>query len=220
MTSNMKTISKIHYITQSKTEDTILSEVKSVLEAGINWVQLRIKDESLDYLAIAKQVKIVTDKHNATLIINDRVDICMQIDACGVHVGLTDTPIIEVRKVLGDYKIIGGTANTFADAKNVEFFGADYIGLGPFKHTNTKKVLSPVLGLKTYKEIIPKEEPYGWQFLLFNIPIIAIGGLELKDIHQLKEQTGIHGVALSGLIYNSDDKKKLVTEIKTILKDA
>ena len=215
-----RNISKLQYITQSKTEDTILSEVTSVLESGIEWVQLRIKDQTLDYLSIAKKVKQLTDKHNATLIINDRVDICKEIDADGVHVGLEDMPIKEVRAILGENKIIGGTANTFADAKNVELFGADYIGLGPFRETKTKKKLSPILGLKTYKEIIPKEEPYGWQFLLFNIPIIAIGGLRLNDIKNLKVQTGIYGVALSGLIYKSDDKTKLVTEIKKCMQEA
>jgi len=210
-------INKLQYITQSKTEDTILSEVESVLKAGVEWVQLRIKDEKLNYLAIAKQVKQLTDQYKSTLIINDNIDICKQIDACGVHVGLTDTPIEKVRKQLGTNKIIGGTANTLADAKNVELFGADYIGLGPFKHTNTKKVLSPILGLEGYKNIIPKTEPYGWQTLLFNIPIVAIGGLEVNDIKELKQHTGIHGVALSGLIYNSKNKKELITEINTIL---
>ena len=211
------TIKKIQYITQAKTENLILSEVKSVLDAGVDWVQLRIKDESLDYFAIAKQVKTLTDKYGATLIINDRVDVAKQVDAHGVHVGLEDMPIKKVRDILGDSKIIGGTANTFADAKNVELFGADYIGLGPFRETKTKKKLSPILGLKTYQEIIPKEELYGWQFLLFNIPIIAIGGLQVKDIKQLKQTTGIHGVALSGLIYNAEDKKGLVKKLKEIL---
>jgi len=210
-------ISKLHYITQSRTEETILSEVKAVLEAGVTWVQLRIKDETLDYLSIAKQVKAITDSYNATLIINDKVEIAKKINAHGVHVGLTDMPIQQVREIVGQNKIIGGTANTLADAKNIELFGADYIGLGPFKHTTTKKVLSPILGLEGYKNIIPKIEPYGWQTLLFNIPIVAIGGLEIEDIKELKEQTGIYGVALSGLIYNSKNKSELISQLNQIL---
>jgi thiamine-phosphate pyrophosphorylase len=210
-------IKKIQYITQAQTEETILLEVKEVLESGIEWVQLRIKDETLDYFLIAKKVKELTDSFNATLIINDKVDIAKQIDAHGVHIGLTDMSISEARELLGEGKIIGGTANTFADAKNVELFGADYIGLGPYKVTKTKQNLSPVLGLKTYEEIIPKKEPYGWQFLLFNIPIIAIGGIEVEDVKLLKEKTGVYGVALSGLIYNTDDKKTLISELKQIL---
>ena len=210
-------IKKIQYITQAQTEETILLEVKEVLESGIEWVQLRIKDKTLDYFSIAKKVKDLTDSFNATLIINDKVEIAKQIDAHGVHVGLTDMSISEARQLLGEGKIIGGTANTFADAKNVELFGADYIGLGPYKVTKTKQNLSPVLGLKTYEEIIPKTEPYGWKLLMFNIPIIAIGGIEVEDVKLLKEKTGVHGVALSGLIYNTDDKKGLISELKQIL---
>jgi len=216
----MKLISKIQYITQSKTEKAILSEVKEALEAGVNWIQLRIKDEALNYLSIAQKVKEITDSFKAVLILNDKVELVNIVGAHGVHVGLEDMPIQEVRKIIGENKIIGGTANTLADAKNVELFGADYIGLGPFKTTKTKKVLSPILGLEGYKNIIPKTETYGWQTLLFNIPIIAIGGLEVNDINELKTQTGIHGIALSGLIYNSKSRKELVTEIKNILHDA
>ena len=210
-------INTLQYITQSNSEESILSEVKTVLEAGITWVQLRIKEESLDYLRIAKQVKILTDKAESVLIINDRVDIAIEIDADGVHVGLADMPIQEVRTLIGIGKIIGGTANTVVDAKNAELFGADYIGLGPFKHTTTKKVLSPVLGIEGYKNSIPKTEPYGWQLATFNIPILAIGGLGIDDILLLKKETGIHGVALSGLIYNSENKLNLIKELKEIL---
>jgi thiamine-phosphate pyrophosphorylase len=213
----MKNISKIQYITQSKTEASILAEVKEVLEAGIDWVQLRVKDESLDYLSIAKKVQVLTKEFKATFIINDRVDIAKEINADGVHVGLEDMPITEAREVLGKDKIIGGTANTFADAKNIELFDGDYIGLGPFRETKTKKKLSPVLGLKSYAEIVPKKEPYGWQFLVFNIPILAIGGIEVEDVKQLQEKTGVHGVALSGLIYKSNNKKELIEELKNIL---
>lgn len=210
-------INKLQYITQSNSEESILSEVKTVLEAGVKWVQLRIKNESLDYLEIAKKVKVLTDNAESVLIINDRVDIAKEINAHGVHVGLTDMPIQEVRRILGDDKIIGGTANTLVDAKNVELFGADYIGLGPFKHTTTKKVLSPVLGMEGYKNIIPKKEDYGWQLATFNIPIIAIGGLEVEDIKRLKNETGIYGIALSGLIYNSKIKQELISQLYKIL---
>jgi thiamine-phosphate pyrophosphorylase len=213
----MKNISKIQYITQSKTEETILAEVKDVLDSGVDWVQLRINDESLDYLTIAKKVKELTDLENVTLIINDNVEIAKQIDADGVHIELTDIPIQEIREFIGWHKIIGGTANTFADAKNVELFGADYIALGPYRGATTKKELSPELGINTYENIIPKSEEYGWQMLIFNIPIVAIGGIEVEDVKELKEKTGVHGVALSGLINNSENKMKLIKELKDIL---
>ncbi len=212
----MKTISKIQYITQSKTAQSILDEVNAVLEAGIDWVQLRIKNEDLDVMSIAKQVKQLTDKYDTTLIINDRINIAQTVNADGVHLGLTDQPINEARHILGNDKIIGGTANTSADAKNVELLGADYIGLGPFRETKTKAKLSPILGLKGYQSIIPKINKYGWDILNFNIPIIAIGGLRVDDIKLLKQETGVYGVALSSLIYQSTNKKELVEELKGV----
>ena len=217
MIYKMKAISNIQYITRSKTEISILDEVKTVLKSGINWVQLRVKDDSLDILSIAQQVKRLTDEHQATLIINDRVALAKQINADGVHVGLNDMPIDEVRKILGDHKIIGGTANTLADAKNVELLGGDYVGLGPYRHTTTKQKLSPILGIDGFKSIIPKKDTYGWDILNFNIPIIAIGGLQLDDIKLLKQQTGIYGIALSGLIYRSINRKNLVKKIRYLV---
>ncbi len=213
----MKAISKIQYITQSKTENEIIDEVKSVLATGIDWVQLRIKNDLVDVLSIAQQIKQLTNQYKATLIINDRVELAKQVNANGVHLGLTDMPINKAREVLGKEKIIGGTANTLADAKNVELLGADYIGLGPYKHTTTKQKLSPILGIDGFKSIVPKSQTYGWDILNFNIPIIAIGGLQTEDIKLLKQQTAIYGVALSGLIYNSNQKKQLVDDIKKIL---
>ena len=212
----MKTISKIQYITQSKTAQSILDEVNAVLEAGVDWVQLRIKNDDLDVMSIAKQVKQLTDKYDATLIINDRINIAQTVNADGVHLGLTDQPINKARHILGNDKIIGGTANTSADAKNVELLGADYIGLGPFRETKTKAKLSPILGLKGYQSIIPKINKYGWDILNFNIPIIAIGGLRVDDIKLLKQETGVYGVALSSLIYQSTNKKELVEELKGV----
>ncbi len=213
----MKTIQKLQYITQAKTPELILKEVNEVLDAGVLWLQLRIKDKSIDYLKIAEVVQKITQQYKATLIINDRVDVAKQINADGVHLGLTDTPIPEARIILGENKIIGGTANTLADAKNVELFKADYIGLGPYQHTTTKSNLSPVLGLKGYQDIIPKTKTYGWDILSFNIPIIAIGGLQLNDIDLLKSQTGIFGIAVSSLIYNAKHKKSVVQKILQLL---
>ncbi|HIP36269.1 MAG TPA: thiamine phosphate synthase [Crocinitomix sp.] len=212
-------ISKIQYITQSKTEYSILEEVEQVLQAGIDWIQLRVKNENIDFLSVARKVKTLTKKYNATLIINDNIEIVQKVNAQGVHLGLTDTPIIEARTILGQHKIIGGTANTLADAKNVELFGANYIGLGPFRDTKTKQNLSPILGLKGYQNIIPKIKPYGWNILSFNIPIIAIGGLRIEDINQLVNQTGIYGVALSSLIYNASNKSEIVTILKQMLSE-
>jgi len=204
----MKSIANIQYITQAQTAKDILLEVKEVLDAGIDWVQLRIKNEELYFLNIALEIKKLTLEYGATFILNDKVALVNVVEADGVHVGLSDMPILEVRNIIGSNKIIGGTANTLVDAMKIEQLGADYIGLGPYTYTKTKKVLSPVLGLEGYQEIVPQ----------IKLPIVAIGGLEIEDIKLLKQNTPIHGVALSGLIYRSENKKEVLNELKNVLK--
>ena len=199
-------IGRLQYITNGASESEILNEVREVIDAGGDWIQLRIKDETLPFIEIAKRVKqLCADK--ATLIINDKVEIAREIDADGVHVGLDDMPVNEVREILGKEKIIGGTCNTVKDCEDRVRSGVDYIGLGPYKLTKTKKKLSPVLGLNGYQEIIPDEKQLG-------IPVVAIGGIELTDIAPLVQQTGLHGIAVSGLISRSADKKGLIDRIK------
>lgn len=214
----MKIISQIQYINQTQTKNEILEEVELALKAGVDWVQLRMKNPDLEEVKIAEEVKKLCADHQAAFIINDKVDLAKLVDADGVHLGLTDMPIPQAREVLGTDKIIGATANTLADVKNGELFGADYIGLGPYRFTSTKKNLSPVLGLEGYQQILPKKEPYGWEYLSVNVPVVAIGGIEVEDIKLLKNETAIHGVALSGLIYKSTHKTELINELKHILK--
>ncbi|MBN4072673.1 thiamine phosphate synthase [Crocinitomix catalasitica] len=209
----MKTISKIHYITNGNSQNEILSEVDTVLKAGIDWIQLRMKDESLDHKAIAKEVK-ERCQDKSILIINDRVELAKEIEADGVHLGKEDMSINEARKILGDKKIIGGTANTIADCKNLELAGVDYIGMGPFAFTETKKELEPIIGLEGFQNLFPKEEEYGWVITSINCPILAIGGITGKDIGKIMNTTSIHGVAVSGMIYQADDKGFIVNEIK------
>ena len=160
---------------------------------------MRVKDKSFsEYLAIAKEVKLICDKFKTTLIINDNVEICNSINAHGVHLGKNDLSIIEARKILGNEKIIGGTANTLEDIIQLQKDGVDYIGFGPYKFTNTKKNLSKILGIEGYSQI-PK-------ILNSQIPIIAIGGIQLKDTKQLMN-TGIYGIAVSSAINLSTEKK-------------
>jgi thiamine-phosphate pyrophosphorylase len=204
-------ISKLQYITNGDSETSILNEVKAAVDAKIDWVQLRIKDPNLDFLSIAEKVKKIC-KNKAVLIINDDIEIALTIDADGVHLGLDDTPIQQARKMLGRYKIIGGTANTLTDCLNRQADGADYIGLGPYRNTTTKSKLSPILGLNGYETILPLDN--GEIYL----PVVAIGGILVEDIDELMQKTRVHGIAVSGLIKNATDKKKLVGQIHKKLK--
>jgi thiamine-phosphate pyrophosphorylase len=135
------------------------------------------------------------------------VYLAQQLAADGVHLGLSDMKIEEARSLLGKTKIIGGTANTFEDVLQRFQEGCDYIGLGPFQFTETKAVLSPTLGISGYENIINKMKTQN-----IETPVYAIGGIQLEDIDELMK-TGIHGIALSGLLTQSRNQKKLITQL-------
>lgn len=205
-------IAKLHFITQETAACNHLQAIEAACAAGVDWVQLRIKDKPKeDVLSIARDAKAICDKYGAKLIVNDYPEIAKEVDAYGVHVGKEDMPLREVRKIVGD-KIIGASANTLEDLLNHEKNGADYIGLGPFRFTSTKKKLSPVLGIEGYKNIVKEYHGRG-----YSTPLVAIGGIEEADISALME-TGIHGVAISSAIINSEKIKDTVQQINTILK--
>lgn len=205
-------ISALHYISQETYDKSHTENIKEACEAGIDWVQLRVKDKPLDEIEeIAFEAKSICKKFGARLIINDYVEIAKAIKANGVHLGQTDMDPLEAREILGDRPYIGGTANTWDDIVNLHNAKVDYIGLGPFKFTETKENLSPVLGIKGYSNILNN-------MIISEIdtPIIAIGGITLEDIFDI-QMTGCHGIAVASLINDSMDKKEVVEEIKTLL---
>lgn len=207
--SHLKKIASLHYITQ---DTPLFSHPQLALracEAGINWIQLRIKDkQEAEVLNIALEVKQICDKHRVTLIINDYVHIAKTINAHGVHLGKTDTDIAQARETLGNDFIIGGTANTLDDVRLLAAKEADYIGLGPYQFTTTKKDLSPVLGLDGYTKIITECKRNN-----IDIPIIAIGGITTKDLNKLYS-CGVHGIAVSSAITFSDDISTTIHQLK------
>jgi thiamine-phosphate pyrophosphorylase len=208
----MMKISKLQYITQSETAEEIRAEVHAVVNNGIDWVQLRMKDDNLDHESIAKDVKLIC-ANKATFIINDRVELAKKVDADGVHLGLNDMSIEQARSILGPDKIIGGTANTMVDCKNAELSGTDYIGMGPFGFTDTKEELAPIIGLEGFQKLFPKDEKYGWMFMSLNLPIVAVGGIKIEDVSGLMNSR-LHGIAVSGMIANADNQTILIHELK------
>ena len=175
--------------------------VKTVCDAGINWIQLRVKnlDENL-WLELGEEVKKVTDSYKATLIINDNVNIAQEIDADGVHLGKTDTSPLEARKILGPNKIIGGTANESKDIYFLMESQVNYIGLGPYRFTTTKKELAPILKSEMISSLISIQS---------HIPIILIGGILPLDIQTIM-QYGAYGVAVSSGINSVNDKERII----------
>ena len=199
---------KLQYISQGRTIEEQLYNIHQALDAGCDWIQMRFKNQTAkDTFALAEAVKFLCEEYLANFIVNDNLYLAQQIAADGVHLGLTDMHIAEARAILGNTKIIGGTANTFEDIQNHIKNGCDYIGLGPFQFTETKEKLSPILGLSGYMEIIQKLKSSN-----LKIPIYAIGGIALEDVERLIE-TGIHGIAVSGMITKSDKKKKLIQKL-------
>lgn len=192
--------------------DTIgyLDSVRIALEGGCRWVQLRMKNATVDEIRpIALEAQALCKEAGATLIIDDHVDLVKEIGADGVHLGKNDMPIDEARKILGPDFIIGGTANTFDDVVMHYNNSANYIGCGPFRFTTTKEKLSPVLGLDGYRDIVAKMKEAG-----IDIPVVAIGGINAEDIASIME-TGITGIALSGTVLRA---KEPVEEMKLLIK--
>lgn len=194
--------------------DTIgyLDSVRIALEGGCRWVQLRMKNATVDEIRpVALEAMALCKEAGATFIIDDHVALVKEIGADGVHLGKNDMPIDEARRILGPDFIIGGTANTFEDVVMHYNNGANYIGCGPFRFTTTKEKLSPVLGLEGYRDIVTKMKDAG-----IDIPVVAIGGIVAEDIPQIME-TGVTGIALSGTVLRAsnpiEEMRKLVMMI-------
>ena len=202
---------KLYYISQGSNPNDHLHNIKLVLDAGVKLVQLRLKNISEDtYIECAIKAKELCIKHDALLIINDNPLVAKKSKADGIHLGLDDMKILDVKKII-THKIIGGTANTFEHVQQRCTEQVDYIGLGPYRFTTTKEKLSPILGIEGYQRIIEQMKKEN-----LNTPIYAIGGIELQDIESIIK-TGVYGIAVSGLITHANQKENLVKEINKIL---
>ena len=188
---------KIYYISQGKTTEEHLANISDVVEAGCKFVQLRLKGVSEeDYTKAGIKAQQICAVKNALLFINDNIQVAKNCNADGVHLGLTDERPAKAREVLSKGKLVGGTANTLEHCLQLINEGVDYIGLGPYRYTTTKKNLSPVLGLEGFENI--KNELVKRGDLT---PIYAIGGIEKVDFESIYN-IGINGIAVSGILSN------------------
>lgn len=200
----------IQFITHSNNRYGYVDGARLALEGGCRWMQLRMKEATeVEFMAAAAEIGRLCKEHGATFVLDDHVEWVEKTGADGVHLGKNDMPIDEARKILGNDKIIGGTANTFEDVERLYRQGADYIGCGPFRFTTTKKNLSPVLGLEGYQHIVDQMKSHG-----INLPIVAIGGILESDIKSILA-TGVSGIAVSGGILNAENP---VEEMQRFLK--
>jgi thiamine-phosphate pyrophosphorylase len=189
---------RLMYITQGKSVHSTKHEIIEVLKGGCRWVQIRMKEAPFREIEeVAAWALPYCLEYNTILIINDHPLIAMQANAHGVHLGKNDPSVYEARNLLGPSKIIGITANTIADVLPFVNSGIDYVGIGPFRHTQTKKNLRPILGLEGYRNIMSEMAAYQMA-----LPWVAIGGIEETDIETLHSHN-IQNLAVSSAIGNS-----------------
>lgn len=185
----------LQFITHHNEKYNYINSALEALKGGCRWIQLRMKSTPEEIVkSAALQLKEYCRIYNAKLIIDDYVQVALETGADGVHLGKNDMPPAEAREILGNKFIIGGTANTFDDIERLVEARVDYIGLGPFRYTETKENLSPILGTEGYTNILTSCREKGYK-----TPIVAIGGITTKDIPEIMD-TGVKGIALSGAI--------------------
>ena len=193
----------LYFITDSTgfEREEFLRRVQAALEGGVTILQLREKNKTTrEYIELAEEVHKLTKKYNVPLIIDDRVDVMLAVDAEGVHVGAEDMPLATARKIIGKDKILGATAKTVEAAKAAYEAGADYLGVGAIYPTTTKvkTVLTSTDTLRAITEAVP-------------IPVNAIGGLKPDNIQVLKG-INIAGVCAVSAIMKAGDPKKAAEE--------
>ncbi len=203
----MKNIDLSLYLVTDNSDDIekFLKTIEEAIKGGTTVVQIREKTaDTLDFYKLALKVKDITTKYNVPLIINDRVDIALAIDADGVHVGQSDMPCDVTRGLIGEDKILGVSAATIEEAKKAQRDGADYIGTGAVFPTQTKDD-APSVTKQELKEIVES----------IDIPVVAIGGINLENARELVD-TGISGLSVVSAIMSSDNPKKSSEELLKI----
>lgn len=190
----------LQFITNESDRYSIAEEVQMALEGGCKWIQLRMKDATDEEVReVALELIPMCQENDAFLIIDDRVELVNDLKVSGVHLGKEDMDPLQARELLGPHAIIGVTANTADDILKWKGKDVDYVGVGPFRFTTTKKNLAPELGLDGYKAIAEQVKAAG-----IELPLVAIGGITIDDVDAVMA-TGVQGIAMSGAIINAPD---------------
>ena len=199
------------YLVTNRYQDSVesfLEKIETACRSGVTIIQLREKNLTTNqYYQLAKQVKKITDAYQLPLIIDDRLDVCLAVDAAGLHIGDDELPVSVARQVLGPDKILGVTAKTVERALEAEESGADYLGTGAIFPTTTKEN-APITLISTLKTICQRVA----------IPVVAIGGLTSENIDQLID-TGIAGVAVVRDLMQAEDIEAKTQAFLTKLDD-
>ena len=199
------------YLVTNRYQDSLesfLEKIETACRSGVTIIHLREKNLTTNqYYQLAKQVKEITEAYQVPLIIDDRLDVCLAVDAAGLHIGDDELPVSVARQVLGPEKILGVTAKTVKRAIEAEEGGANYLGTGAIFPTTTKEN-APITLISTLKTICQSVA----------IPVVAIGGLTSENIDQLIG-TGIAGVAVVRDLMQAEDVEAKTQAFLTKLDD-
>ncbi|MDT8861718.1 thiamine phosphate synthase [Alkalihalobacillus sp. MEB130] len=185
----------------------VVEVMEEAILGGVDIIQLRDKTSSKrEVLKKARALRELTKKHDVLFIVNDHIDVALAVDADGIHVGQDDLPLADVRKIMGPEKIIGISTHKIEEAREAEAGGADYIGVGPIFHTNSKvDVVDPVT--TTYIQQVVKE---------ITIPFVAIGGIKLHNVDQVLD-AGATRICMISEIVGADDITGVCQQFTRIL---
>ncbi len=207
----------LQYITNTDSPRPVVDQIRAVLDGGCRWIQIRMKDATdLEIRNVVETVMPWCLELDSFLILDDRVELAKELQVGGVHLGKMDMRPSEARVLLGAGAVIGVTANTIDDIRAVRNLDVDYVGVGPYADTKTKKNLAPILGLEGIRSIVTEMRQEE-----IELPTVAIGGIQLTDVAPLME-AGVNGIAVSGAIAFAPDMQQatrdFVNELKPFVK--
>lgn len=186
----------------------MLRVLQQALEGGVKAIQLREKDlGGSDLFSLAEAARKLTQSYHARLLINDRIDLALAVDADGVQLGKASLPIETARALLGPRKLLGASTHSLEEAQEAERNGADFVLFGPVYFTQSKAPYGAPQGLAALKKIVEK----------ISLPIYAIGGIKPENIADTR-RAGVRGIALISAIMSAADPKDATKKILNLLK--
>jgi thiamine-phosphate pyrophosphorylase len=200
-----KYISRFHYLTHDMPDRSHTEQAQIACEAGANWIQYRCMSKSDEEMVQEiHQIASICDEWGATLILANHYHLLDKVDAQGVHIENLNADLEAIRNIITDEKTLGASATNVEALLKLQSSGlADYCGYGPFAHTDTRPNDKPLLGYQGYRDL--ERQP-------INFPVIAVGGIQLKDVEPLLK-TGVYGIAVSSTVNLSLDPGGMVKEI-------
>lgn len=207
----MQPAERLYYLTQDLPGRSHSEQVRIALDAGARWIQIRAKRMHDNELCrVAEEAVGLAHGTPSRILVNDRVEVALRSGAHGVHLGLEDLPVVEARLILGDRAVIGATAHTLQEAITQAEAGADYLGVGPFRWTDTKTNLRPVLGPEGLRDLMNEIRKAG-----IELPVFAIGGIRPDDIKPILD-AGADGAAVSSAINRANDPQATWNAFKDV----